>query len=212
MPKTKDENRPRIWAEGRQNPPFNIRAFALASVTCARDSLSGLLSRCSASARGFGAEVAAGRWRVPENRLGRSGRFLPSVGRTAAAIRGGAEVLARTARVVAHAAEEPPAPMPAVPASRPAKARPAPGEDIDLAAIRALMRDRPPSAVAQTEAPQPEDAAPSPAVSGRVREGLATAAAWLLGHALLVLSVPVGAVLAALAHLKGEDLRKMTGD
>lgn len=208
MPKTKDENRPRIWAEGSQNPPFNIRAFALASVTCARDSLSGLLSRCSASARGFGAEVAAGRWRVPENRLGRSGRFLPSVGRTAAAIRGGAEVLARTARVVAHAAEEPPAPMPAVPASRPAKARPMPVEDIDLAAIRALMRDRP----LQSEAPLPEDTPPSPAVSGRVREGLATAAAWLLGHALLVLSVPVGAVLAALAHLKGEDLRKMTGD
>lgn len=208
MPKTKDENRPRIWAEGSQNPPFNIRAFALASVTCARDSLSGLLSRCSASARGFGAEVAAGRWRVPENRLGRSGRFLPSVGRTAAAIRGGAEVLARTARVVAHAAEEPPAPMPSVPASRPAKARPMPVEDIDLAAIRALMRDRP----LQAGEPQAEDAPPSPAVSGRVREGLATGAAWLLGHALLVLSVPVGAVLAALAHLKGEDLRKMTGD
>jgi len=208
MPKTKDENRPRIWAEGSQNPPFDIRAFALASVTFARDSLSGLLSRCSASARGFGAEVAAGRWRVPENRLGRSGRFLPSVGRTAAAIRGGAEVLARTARVVAHAAEEPPAPMPAVPASRPAKARPMPVEDIDLAAIRALMRDRP----LQTGELQAEDAAPSPAVSGRVREGLTTGAAWLLGHALLVLSVPVGAVLAALAHLKGEDLRKMTGD
>lgn len=216
MPKTKDENRPRIWAEGSQNPPFNIRAFALASVTCARDSLSGLLSRCSASARGFGAEVAAGRWRVPENRLGRSGRFLPSVGRTAAAIRGGAEVLARAARVVADGAEEPPAPMPAIATDRPmprvAQARSAPGEDGDLTAIRALMRDQPPAAVAQTEAPQAEDAAPSPAVSGRVREGLATGAAWLLGHALLVLSVPVGAVLAALAHLKGEDLRKMTGD
>jgi len=216
MPKTKDENRPRIWAEGSQNPPFDIRAFALASVSFARDSLSGLLSRCSASARGFGAEVATGRWRVPENRLGRSGRFLPSVGRTAAAIGGGAEVLARTARVVAHGTGEPPAPMPAVattrPTPRPAQARPAPGEDIDLAAIRALMRDQPPAAMAQIEAPQPEDAPPSPAGSGRIGEGLATGAAWLLGHALLVLSVPVGAVLAALAHLKGEDLRKMTGD
>ena len=82
-PKISD-SRPRIWAEGTQNPPFQPRAFALASVIHARESLSGLLTRCAASAGGFGQLVATGRWRVPENRLGRSGRYLPSVATTAA--------------------------------------------------------------------------------------------------------------------------------
>lgn len=218
MPKNASENRPRIWAEGSQNPPFHLRAFALASVIYARDSLSGLLGRCSASARGFGAEVAAGRWRVPENRLGRSGRFLPSVRQTAAAIRGGADVLARAARVVAHGVEAAadPAPFTApkpAPQPRRVQIQPTVKEDIDLAAIRALMQEPPasPAPAARTEAPQPDETVPSGGYS-RVGEWLATGTAWLLGHALLVLSVPVGAMLAALAHLNGEDLRKITGD
>lgn len=216
MPKNTSETRPRIWAEGSQNPPFDIRAFALASVIYARDSLSGLLGRCSASASGFGAEVATGRWRVPENRLGRSGRFLPSVRQTAAAIRGGADVLARAARVVGHGAEataEPAAftvPEP-VPQPRRAQVRPVAEEDSDLAAIRALMRERPATPAGPTEAPPAGQEAP-PAGYSRIREGLATAIAWPLGHALLVLSLPVGAVLAALAHLNGEDLRKVVAE
>lgn len=217
MPKNTSDTRPRIWVQGSQNPPFNIRAFALASVVYARDSLSGLLGRCSASARGFGADVAAGRWRVPENRLGRSGRFLPSVGHAAATIRGGAEVLARAARVVGHGAEHGPeaeepsavlaAPQPA-PQRRNVQIQP---EDGDLAAIRALMRERPESPDARTEAPAADEPAP-PAGHGRITEGLATGIAWFLGHALLAMSLPVGAILAAVAHLKGEDLRKVVAE
>ena len=214
MPKNTSDTRPRIWVQGSQNPPFDIRAFALASVVYARDSLSGLLGRCSASARGFGADVAAGRWRVPENRLGRSGRFLPSVDHAAATIRGGAEVLARAARVVGHGAEETAEP-PAVFAAP----KPAPGprnvqiqpEDGDLAAIRALMRERPECPDARTEAPTADETA-LPAGHGRITEGLATGIAWLLGHALLAMSLPVGAILAAVAHMKGEDLRKVVAE
>ena len=216
MPKNTSDTRPRIWAQGSQNPPFDIRAFALASVVYARDSLSGLLGRCSASATGFGAEVAAGRWRVPEHRLGRRGRFLPSVGHAAAAIRGGADVLARAARVVGHGAEaeEPPMAFAALePAARPRPVQllPVPEEDIDLAAIRALMKESPAAPAARTEA-SPADAAPLPARHSRITDGLATGFAWLLGHALLAMSLPVGAILAALAHLNGEDLRKVVAE
>lgn len=217
MPKHTSDTRPRIWAEGSQNPPFDIRAFALASVVYARDSLSGLLGRCSASAKGFGAEVAAGRWRVPENRLGRSGRLLPSVGHAAAAIRGGADVLARAARVVGHGAEEAAEPAAVIPAPeparqpRPAQFQPVPEEDIDLAAIRALMKETPAAPAARAEASPADEPAP-PAGHGRITEGLATGFAWLLGHALLAMSLPVGAILAALAHLNGEDLRKIVAE
>lgn len=214
MPKTAKDSRPRIWAEGRQNPPFDARAFARASVVHARDGLSALLARCSASAAGFGAEVAGGRWRMPPDRLGRSGRFLPSVARTAAAIRGAADVLARAGRAVGRKAEAPApvtifaAPEPAAP--RPARPTPAavgPEEDGDLAAIRALLREPAPllTAPAPRAPPAPEQAPPA---FNRGRDRLAAGAGWLLGHALLVLALPVGAALAGIAHLNGEDLRQ----
>ncbi|NGM46847.1 hypothetical protein G5B31_15020 [Rhodobacter sp. SGA-6-6] len=210
MPKTAKDSRPRIWAEGSQNPPFDARAFARASVTCAREGLSGLLGRSSAA--GSGVEVATGRWRVPPDRLGRSGRFLPSVARTAAAIRGGAEVLARAGRSVGRDRAQEPAPPtiftaePAAPRpARPAPAAAGPEEDCDLAAIRALLREPVP---APRETPAPEEASPA---FTRGRDRLAAGAGWLLGHALLVLALPVGAALAGIAHLNGEDLRRRTG-
>lgn len=218
MPKTAKDSRPRIWAKGSQNPPFDTRAFTRVSVIHARDGLSALLARCAVSAADFGEKVATGRWRVPEHRLGRSGRFLPPVARTAAAIRGAADVLARAGRSVGRKAE---APAPATiftaepAASRPARsAAAATGseEDGDLAAIRALMRE-PEFSHAFPPAPRseaPPETAP-PAASGRLGEGLATGAGWLLGHALLVLALPVGAALAGIAHLNGEDLRSRAG-
>ena len=100
MSKTSNSNdRPRIWSEGAQHPPFQPRAFALASMLFARDSLSGLLTRCGTSADDFGQQVATGRWTVPPQRLGRTGRYLPSTATTAATIRGAADVLRRAARV-----------------------------------------------------------------------------------------------------------------
>lgn len=250
------EGRPSIWAEGSQNPPFELRTFALATVIFTRESLSGLLDRCSASAAGVAVAVADGRWRVPSDRLGRSGRYLPSVESIAQAIHGGGEVLSRAARRVTPGAEmvaaqsiftarpDParmPAPMPPESvvdsvaesvANDPAEpegaalwsaaAKPQAGDpaDTDLAAIRALIGDPSPSPspsprplrpVARPATADPTPA-PRPAATGWRREWLADTLATGLGYGLLVVSVPVGAVRAALAHLNGEDLRKLVAE
>lgn len=283
---SKDKTRPSrtpIWAEGRQHPPFEPRAFARASLIFGRASLAGLLSRCAGSAVAFGAEVASGRWRVPPARLGRSGRYLPDYRRVAGAISGAGSLLGRSARVVLPG-DAPPAPAsifdtpardvappPAPPAAErrpplltlvethpaaapapglePVAAREATGADVgpggilpdpSLAAIRLVMgasrgEAMPPRpqaaplawgrgaalacAVLSGEAdPAADAAAPPPAVQptrlptrqpGRLRAHLAEAAARGLGYGLLALSLPWGAIRATVAHLNGEDLRKL---
>ena len=220
---TKD-SRPQIWTDGGQHPPFVPRAFALASVRFARDQLHGALSYCSAAAEGLGAKVESGRWTLPPERLGRTGRYLPSAQTTALAIRGGAGMLSRAARVVLAEQEPPPAAEP-VDMSRwetPAKQEavkedapptaPAKSNDIDLAAIRALITavDAPPPPPYRHLAQSPLNSAPNP--SARRNEWLAEKFALVLGYGLLVVSVPVGVALAAIAHLKGEDLRKVVSE
>jgi hypothetical protein len=236
-PKTAKDTRPRIWAEGRQNPPLEPRAFALASVAFARESLSGLLVRCAASAEGFGAEVGAGHWRVPAERLGRTGRFLPSVEACSRAILGGGAVLSQAARTVnpalveapksiftaapAHPATmgpvvETPAPGPAVRHPAPVPSRLSTPDDPDLEAIRALIGEAEPEPVVAARRPAPPVAeppqtpvkAPLPEPGWR-RQWLAHVAGAALGYGLLVLAVPVGAGLALMAHLNGEDLRRV---
>jgi hypothetical protein len=216
------DSRPRIWTDGGQHPPFVPRAFALASVRFARDQLHGLLLRCSDSATGLGSQLAAGRWKLPPERLGRTGRYLPSSQAAATAIRGGAEVLSRAARVVLAEQE----PLPAAEPIEMSRWR-APGKedqvkqdtpaaaavdtsDLDIAAVRALI-------TAEDEAPshlkrRREPAATAPATTDTYawrREWLAEKSGLVLGYGLLVVSVPVGIALAAIAHIKGEDLRKV---
>jgi hypothetical protein len=105
-----------------------------------------------------------------------------------------------------------------------AAAKPQAGDpaDTDLAAIRALIGDPPPSP-SPSPSPRPlrpvarpatadPTPAPRPAATGWRREWLADTLATGLGYGLLVVSVPVGAVRAALAHLNGEDLRKLVAE
>ena len=59
----------------------------------------------------------------------------------------------------------------------------------------------------------PPPAAPAAAESyAWRREWLAEKSGLMLGYGLLVVSVPVGIVMAAIAHIKGEDLRKIVGE
>lgn len=233
-------SRPKIWAEGTQHPPFEPRAFALASVLFARQSLAGLFTRCATSASEFGQTVAVGQWKVPEHRLGRSGRYLPSVAATAGVIRDFAEVLKRAAHITMPESEEaepvksifdkklhlspdqPPShPAPATQAAVDTPARAAASdEDPELAAIRQMMESAaaaPPRRAKAEAAPQVDrPAAPAvPAAEpadtgfGWRRDWLKETTASILGYGILVMSVPLGAALAALAHLHGEDLRKL---
>lgn len=213
------DTRPKIWSEGRQHPPLDARAFALATVSFARKGLSALLGRCAGSARSLGSEVVGGAWRIPEDRLGRTGRFLPSHRRVGRAVTDGAVLLEETARIL-RAATAPAAKTESIFAVAPLAPRPvqrlprsvvavAPALhdeapiDADLAAIRALIGPGLPPAAHAPEAVEP--AAPPP----RRRSVLRAALAGTLGYGLLVIAVPYGAVRAGIAHLNGEDLRQL---
>ncbi|MEZ5798388.1 MAG: hypothetical protein R3D63_13460 [Paracoccaceae bacterium] len=222
-----ESSRPAIWAEGSQHPPFQPRACALASVSYAREILAGVLARCGQSADGFGQRVATGAWRVPQHRLGRSGRLLPSVERTGATIQGAAEVLRqasdvalpgdRPAPAVSIFTPAPPAAAKVVPLTSAAPARrPVAPDDPELAAIRAMIGEGTPAprALAQAEpAATPEQApAAQDATRGWRGEVLVSGLARVLGYGLLVVLVPAGMVRAVIAHLNGEDLRQMVSE
>lgn len=173
-----------IWSEGRQNPPFEPRAFARASLIFGREALAGLFSRCARSAGTAGDEVASGRWRVPEARLGRTGRYLPHHQTVAATIRGAGGILSRSSRLLGPAEDPaPPATIfaPPGPARRPApvltvisaapeaaprdpadSAAPETSRDSSLAAIRLIMGGKP-------EMPATPSAAPRRAPARRIR-------------------------------------------
>jgi len=75
-----------IWAEGRQQPPFDLRAFGRVSLLLARQGAGPVLDSAARHVAAGSAAVAAGRGRIPEARLGRSGRYLPSYQRVAAGL------------------------------------------------------------------------------------------------------------------------------
>lgn len=286
MAKHPKESRPSIWIEGQQNPRFEARAFALASVQFARADLARLLARTAVSGQDFGAKIASGRWRLPPERWGRTGRYLPSVESTGAAISFAAEVLAgagmsvsvqseavephpislpgrieaRSARLSPSPAEKPAAtpmrpvrPQPKATMARPIKvpmAEPPPSNasDDELAAIRFMIasaeagpKPHPQNRRIAVDAdaylptprtqPPPFDEVPrqqskagamlatagSSALTGLKslpikRDWVVKALAYPLGYGLLVAAVPVGMVRATLAHLNGQDLRKILAE
>ncbi len=79
-------SQPVIWAEGRQQPPFDLRAFGRVSLLLARQGAGPVLDSAARHVAAGSAAVAAGRGRIPEARLGRSGRYLPSHQRVAAGL------------------------------------------------------------------------------------------------------------------------------
>jgi hypothetical protein len=60
--------------------------------------------------------------------------------------------------------------------------------------------------------PAVQPAAAAVAPQGWRRDWLADKLALGLGYGLLTMAVPVGAVLALVAHLSGEDLRKLVDE
>lgn len=99
MKSDSDESRPAIWAEGSQKPPFEPRAFARVALKIGRETVSGILARCGSNAKDIGGDLRAGRLRIPEERLGHTGRFLPSASSTGLAVLGGAGILRRASEL-----------------------------------------------------------------------------------------------------------------
>ncbi|MCU0827327.1 MAG: hypothetical protein MUE52_07950 [Tabrizicola sp.] len=86
--------KPKIWAEGDQRPPFVLRAFGKASLHLSRLGVAPLNAWAAHTARRVAVNVGNGAGRIPEAKLGRVARFVPSHLRVAAWIKNFAAVMA----------------------------------------------------------------------------------------------------------------------
>jgi hypothetical protein len=92
-------DRPKIWAEGDQRPPFSFRGLRRATLYLARDGVAPLNAWMARTARRVAVNVANGAGRIPEGKLGRAARFVPSHLRVAAWIKNSAAVFAHASAV-----------------------------------------------------------------------------------------------------------------
>ncbi len=92
-PEPGDKPRPKIWAEGNQRPPFNFRAFGRASLHLSREGVAPLHAWAARFTRQAAVKVKNGAGRIPEEKLGRAARFVPSHLRVAGWIKNGAAIL-----------------------------------------------------------------------------------------------------------------------
>jgi hypothetical protein len=92
-------DRPKIWAEGEQRPPFSFRGLRRATLSLSRDAVAPLHAWAAHTTRQVAVNVAGGAGRIPEARLGRAARFVPSHLRVAGWIKNTAAVLAHASAV-----------------------------------------------------------------------------------------------------------------
>lgn len=94
-PKRDDQDeRPRIWVEGRQRPPFDFRALARVSLFFARNAAAFVYSALARWGRRLALKVRDGAGRIPAAKLGRVAPYVPSHLRVAMWIRNLAAILA----------------------------------------------------------------------------------------------------------------------
>ena len=92
-------DRPKIWAEGDQRPKLTLRGLRRATVLLSREALAPLHAWAAHSSRRVAVNVANGAGRIPEGRLGRAERFVPSHLRVAGWIKNAAAILAHASAV-----------------------------------------------------------------------------------------------------------------
>jgi hypothetical protein len=209
--------RPQIWAEGGQRPPFVLRAFVRASLHLSRQAVAPIHAWAARRGRRLAVAVKNGTGRIPEERLGRAARFVPSHLRVAAWVQNGAAVLAHASAtadpdvprgnaLVAEveqylwAAPEIVEPPPANPAPVVLAEPMEPGDD-PLAAIRDDLSGAEVASPAGSNTPP---APPGPVATGAIQV-LGYAFGWLSSLAAL----PFGLARAGWLHIKGVDLRRI---
>lgn len=90
--------KPAIWAEGRQQPRFDLPSFLRVAGDRARGAAAASLDRLAGGTARLGQRVGSGALRVPEARLGRLGRALPSHQAVARQVIGLARLVAEAGR------------------------------------------------------------------------------------------------------------------
>jgi hypothetical protein len=215
----KEKPRPKIWAEGDQRPTFNLRAFGSAGLHLSREAVAPLHAWAARTARRVAVNVKNGAGRIPEAKLGRAARFVPSHLRVAVWIKNGAAILshasatadpdvkrgnALVAEIEPHlwATEAATAPASVRPAPPPAEPEPVvlaepmqPGDD-PLAAIRTDLGERADTPTA------PEPGPPGPMALGAIQ-----VSGYALGWLSCFAALPYGLAKALWLHIKGVDLR-----
>ena len=211
--------RPQIWAEGDQRPPFNLRAFGRAGLYLSREGAAPILAWAARRARRLAVDVQNGAGRIPEARLGRVARFVPSHLRVVAWIKNAAAVLAHAsatadpditrgnalvAEIEPHLWHGPAVAEPGPPVAEPEPvvlAEPMQPGDDPLAAIR---DDLEPGTDAGKAALKGPPAPPGPVTTGAIQVS-GYAFGWLTSFAAL----PYGLGRAGWLHIKGVDLRRI---
>ncbi len=92
-------DRPKIWAEGQQRPPLTFRGLRRATLVLTRDAVAPLHAWSARTTRRVAVNVSNGAGRIPEGRLGRADRFVPSHLQVAGWIKNTAAILAHASAV-----------------------------------------------------------------------------------------------------------------
>jgi hypothetical protein len=230
-------DRPEIWATGEQRPPFKLRAFGRASLFLTREAMAPLLAWAARTGRRVATNVRDGAGRIPEQKLGRFARFVPSHLRVAAWIKNLAGTLAHAsanadpdvARGNALVQEiEPhlwpltdaaPPPMPEAPlpgdvaeAQPQAVVLPEPmeAEDDPLASIRGEIDGAPPPPKVRFRGradPIADGPIGPPAPPGPTAVMAIQIVGYLIGWGSTIIALPYGAVRALWLYAGGRDLR-----
>ena len=88
-----DKSKPKIWAEGGQRPPFDLRGLGTSTLYLSRLGVAPLHAWAARTARRVAVNVKNGVGRIPAGKLGRAARFVPSHLRVAGWIKNVAAVL-----------------------------------------------------------------------------------------------------------------------
>ena len=162
-----EKSKPKIWAEGGQRPPFDLRALGRASLHLSREAVAPILAWKARTMRRVAVNVKNGVGRIPSDKLAGAARFLPSHLRVAGWIKNLAATLshasasadpdikrgnALVAEIAPHlwtAEELSPPPPPPPPDPEPASTDPVvlaepPLEYDPLASIREKLANQPP--------------------------------------------------------------------
>jgi hypothetical protein len=92
-------DRPKIWVEGEQRPPLSMRGLRRATLHLSREAVAPLNAWAARALRRGAGSVAEGTGRIPEGKLGRVERFVPSHLRVAAWIKNAGAVFAHASAV-----------------------------------------------------------------------------------------------------------------
>jgi hypothetical protein len=92
-------DRPKIWVEGEQRPPLSMRGLRRATLLLSREAVAPLNAWAARALRRGAVSVADGTGRIPEGKLGRVERFVPSHLRVAAWIKNAGAIFAHASAV-----------------------------------------------------------------------------------------------------------------